>query len=163
MQKQNEEKAKYETENKAIEAVCNNVELEIPSAMVETEVDNMIKDLEQNLQYQGVTLKQYSKLTGKEEAVIRDEMKEQAEKTVKSRIVIEAIIKAEDIKPEEKEIEEKLKEMAKSYGQKEEEALKNTYLKDYVTENLKVEKAIQFVVDNAKVKGSATTSKKSSK
>ena len=152
LQKQNEEKAKYETEDKAIEAVCANVELDIPSAMIETEIDNMVKDLEQRLQYQGLTLEQYSNLTGKTETIIRDEMKEQAEKTVKSRLVIEAIIKAEDIKPEEKEVEEKLKEMAKNYGQKEEEALKNAYLKDYITENMKVEKAIQFVVDNAKFK-----------
>ena len=152
LQKQNEEKAKYETEDKAIEAVCANVELDIPSAMIETEIDNMVKDLEQRLQYQGLTLEQYSNLTGKTETIIRDEMKEQAEKTVKSRLVIEAIIKAEDIKPEEKEVEEKLKEMAKNYGQKEEEALKNAYLKDYITENMKVEKAIKFVVDNAKFK-----------
>ncbi len=152
LQKQNEERAKYETENKAIEAVCNNVELDIPSGMIDTEIDNMIKDLEQRLQYQGVTLEQYYKLSGKPETVVRDEMKEQAEKTVKSRLVIEAIIKAEDIKPDEKEVEEKLKETAKGYGQKEEDALKNTYLKDYVTENMKVEKAIQFVIDNAKLK-----------
>ncbi len=152
LEKQNEEKAKYETENNAIQAVCDNVELEIPSAMIETEIDNMVKDLEQKLQYQGLTLNQYSQLTGKAEAVIRDEMKEQAEKTVKSRLVIEAIIKAEDIKPEEKEVEEKLKEMAKSYGKKEEEVLKNAYFKDYITENMKVEKAIQFVIDNAKTK-----------
>ena len=152
LQKQGEERAKYETEDKAIEAVCSNVELDIPSGMIETELDNMVKDLEQRLQYQGITLEQYSKLTGKAETVIRDEMKEQAEKTVKSKLVIEAIIKAEDIKPDEKELEEKVKEMAKNYGQKEEDALKNTYLKDYITENMKVEKAIQFVVDNAKLK-----------
>ena len=79
-------------------------------------------------------------------------MKETAEKNVKSRLVIEAIIKAEDIKPEEEKVEEKLKEMAKSYGKTEEEMLKNTYLKDYITENMKVEKAIDFIIENAKFK-----------
>ncbi len=152
IQKQNEQRAKSETESNAIEAVCNNVELDIPSGMIDTEIDNMLKDLEQRLQYQGLTLEQYYKLSGKTETVIRDEMKEQAEKTVKSRLVIEAIIKAEDIKPDEKEVEEKLKEMAKGYGQKEEDALKNTYLKEYITENMKVESAIKFIVDNAKFK-----------
>ena len=152
IQKENDDKAKYETEDNAIKAVCDGVELEIPSGMIETEVDNMVKDVEQRLQYQGLTLEQYYTLSGKPEAVMRDEMKETAEKNVKSRLVIEAIIKAEDIKPEDKEVEEKLKEMAKNYQKTEEEMLQNTYLKDYITENMKVEKAIQFVIDNAKFK-----------
>lgn len=152
IQKENDDKAKYETEDNAIKAVCDAVELEIPSGMIETEVDNMVKDVEQRLQYQGLTLEQYYTLSGKPEAVMRDEMKETAEKNVKSRLVIEAIIKAEDIKPEDKEVEEKLKEMAKNYKKTEEEMLQNTYLKDYITENMKVEKAIQFVIDNAKFK-----------
>lgn len=158
IQKENDDKAKYETEDNAIKAVCDAVELEIPSGMIETEVDNMVKDVEQRLQYQGLTLEQYYALSGKPEAVMRDEMKETAEKNVKSRLVIEAIIKAEDIKPEDKEVEEKLKEMAKNYQKTEEEMLQNTYLKDYITENMKVEKAIQFVIDNAKFK--AQTNKK---
>ena len=152
IQKENDDKAKYETEDNAIKAVCDGVELEIPSGMIETEVDNMVKDVEQRLQYQGLTLEQYYALSGKPEAVMRDEMKETAEKNVKSRLVIEAIIKAEDIKPEDKEVEEKLKEMAKNYQKTEEEMLQNTYLRDYITENMKVEKAIQFIIDNAKFK-----------
>lgn len=152
IQKENDDKAKYETEDNAIKAVCDGVELEIPSGMIETEVDNMVKDVEQRLQYQGLTLEQYYALSGKPEGVMRDEMKETAQKNVKSRLVIEAIIKAEDIKPEDKEVEEKLKEMAKNYQKTEEEMLQNTYLKDYITENMKVEKAIQFVIDNAKFK-----------
>ena len=152
LQKENDDKAKYETEDSAIKAVCDNVELEIPSGMIETEIDNMVKDVEQRLQYQGLTLDQYYKLSGKPEAVMRDEMKETAEKNVKSRLVIEAIIKAEDIKPEDKEVEDKLKEMAKNYNKTEDEMLKNTYLKDYITDNMKYEKAVKFIVDNAKFK-----------
>ena len=152
LQKENDEKAKYETEDAVIKAVCDDVKLDIPSGMIETEIDNMLKDTEQRLQYQGLTLEQYYKLIGKPETVLRDEMKETAEKNVKSRLVIEAIIKAEDIKPEEEKVEEKLKEMAKSYGKTEEEMLKNTYLKDYITENMKVEKAIEFIIENAKFK-----------
>ena len=152
MQEQNEQRAKTETENNAIQAVCDGVDLEIPSGMIETEVDNMIRDFSQRIQYQGLSFEQYCKASGKSETEIREDMKEQAEKTVKSRLVIEAIIKAENIEPDEKEVEEKLKEMAKSYGQNEEEALKNTYLKDYITENLKVEKAVNIIVENAKTK-----------
>ena len=152
MQKTNEQKAEYETEEAAINAVCDNVEVEIPSGMIDSEVENMMKDVEQRLQYQGLTLQQYFMLSGKTEAQVKDEMKEQAEKAVKSRLVIEAIIKEEDIKPEEKEVEEKLKEMAKNYGKTEEEMLKNEYVKEYIENNMKFEKAIKFIVNNAKFK-----------
>ena len=152
MQKENDDRAKYETEDNAIKAVCDDVEIEIPSGMIETEVDNMVKDVEQRLKYQGLTLEQYYSLSGKPETVVRDEMKETAKNNVKSRLVIEAIIKAEDIKPDDKEVDEKLKEMAKNYNKTEEEMKENSYLKEYITENMKVEKAIKFIIDNAKIK-----------
>lgn len=152
MQKANEEKAKYEMEDAALKAVSDNVEIDIPSGMIDAEIDNMMKDIEQRLQYQGLTLAQYFTLSGKTEAQVREEMKAQAKKAVKSRLVIEAIIKAEDIKPEEKEVEEKLKEMAKNYGKTEEEMSKNEYIKEYIENNMKVEKAIEFIVNNAKIK-----------
>lgn len=120
--------------------------------MIETEIDNMIKDIENKLSYQGLTLDQYLKLTNKTMDGLRKEFNEQAEKAVKSRLVLEAIIKEEDIKPEEKEVEDKLKEMAKNYNQKEDELLKNENVKNYVTENMKYEKAIAFILDNAKMK-----------
>ena len=120
MEKENEERAKYESEEAAIEAVCKDVEVEIPSGMIETEIDNMVKDVENKLSYQGLTLDQYLKLTNKTNESLRKEFDEQANKAVKSRLVLEAIIKAEDIKPEDKEVEEKVKEMAKNYGRSEE-------------------------------------------
>jgi trigger factor len=152
LQKENDEKAKYESEEAAIEAVCKEVELDIPSGMIETEIDNMVRDIEQKLSYQGLTLEQYLQLTNKTNANFRKEFEEQANKAVKSRLVLEAIIKAEDIKPDDKEVEEKLKEMAKNYGQKEEELLKNENAKNYIADNMKYEKAIAFILENAKMK-----------
>ena len=152
MEKENEERAKYESEEAAIEAVCKDVEVEIPSGMIETEIDNMVKDVENKLSYQGLTLDQYLKLTNKTNESLRKEFDEQANKAVKSRLVLEAIIKAEDIKPEDKEVEEKVKEMAKNYGRSEEELLKNGGFKSYIVDNMKYEKAIAFILDNAKMK-----------
>ena len=152
MEKENEERAKYESEEAAIEAVCKDVEVEIPSGMIETEIDNMVKDVENKLSYQGLTLDQYLKLTNKTNESLRKEFDEQANKAVKSRLVLEAIIKAEDIKPEDKEVEEKVKEMAKNYGRSEEEQLKNEGFKSYIVDNMKYEKAIAFILDNAKMK-----------
>lgn len=152
MEKENEERAKYESEEVAIEAVCKDVEVDIPSGMIETEIDNMVKDIENKLSYQGLTLDQYLKLTNKTMENLRKEFDEQANKAVKSRLVLEAIIKAEDIKPDDKEVEEKVKEMAKNYGRPEDELLKNEGFKNYIVDNMKYEKVIAFILDNAKMK-----------
>ena len=152
MEKENEERAKYESEEAAIEAVCKDVEVDIPSGMIETEIDNMVKDIENKLSYQGLTLDQYLKLTNKTMENLRKEFDEQANKAVKSRLVLEAIIKAVDIKPDDKEVEEKVKEMAKNYGRPEDELLKNEGFKNYIVDNMKYEKAIAFILDNAKMK-----------
>ena len=148
----NERKAKYETEEEAIKAVCDNTKLDIPNGMVELEIDNMMKDMETRLSYQGLNLNQYMQMLGKTEADMRGEFKEQAERQIKSRLVLEAIVKAENIEVEEKDVTEKVKEMAKQYGRKEEELLENEQLKEYISENLKTEKAIDFIVKNAKKK-----------
>ncbi len=152
LENQNKERERVEKEDAVIEAVSEKVEVDIPSGMIETEIDNMMKDIEQRLMYQGLTLKQYTELTGKKESDLRKEFEEQANKNVKYRLVLEAIVKAENIEVDDKSVEEKLKEMAKNYGQKEEELLNNDNIKQYTKENMKVEKAIEFLVENAKMK-----------
>lgn len=152
LETENTSRAKYETEEAAIKAVTDATELEIPSGMVDTEIDNMIKDIEQRLSYQGLTLDAYLKMMGKTEADVRKEYEEQAKNSVKSRLVLEAIVKAEDIKVDEKEVKEKLEEVAKGYGKNADELIKNENIKNYIENNMKTEKAIQFIVDNAKIK-----------
>ena len=120
--------------------------------MIDLEVDNMIKDMENRLAYQGLNLNQYLQIMGKTEEDVRKEFRDQAEKSVKSRLVLEAIIKAEKLEATPDEVTEKIKEMAKQYNRKEEELLENVQLKDYIAENLKTEKAIDFIVKNAKKK-----------
>ena len=149
---ENTEKAKYETEEEAIKTVCDNTKLDIPNGMIELEIDNMIKDMENRLSYQGLNLNQYLQIMGKTETEIRDNFKEQAERNIKSRLVLEAIVKAEKIEATPEEIDEKIKEMAKKYGRKEDELLANEQLKEYIKGNLETEKAIDFIVKNAKKK-----------
>ncbi len=148
----NERKAKYETEEEAIKTVCENAKLDIPNGMVELEIDNMMQDMQTRLSYQGLNLNQYMQMLGKTEDDMRSEFKEQAERQIKSRLVLEAIVKAEKIEAVDEEIAEKVKEMAKQYGRKEEELLENEQLREYISENLKSEKAIDFIVKNAKKK-----------
>ena len=152
LENQNKERERIEKEDAAIEAVSEKAEVDIPSGMIETEVDNMMKDIEQRLMYQGLTLKQYTELTGKKETDIRKDFEEQANKNVKYRLVLEAVVNAENIDVDDKELEDRLKEMAKNYGQKEEELLNNENVKKYTRDNMKVEKAIEFLVKNAKMK-----------
>ena len=133
MQKENEERAKHETEDAAIEEVCKNTNIEIPEGMIELEIDNIMQ------------------MMGKTEADFRKDYKEQAEKNVKTRLVLEQIVKDEKIKEDEKYIKEKIEEMAKQYNRKVEELEKNEELKNYLAESSKTEQAVKLIVDNAKI------------
>ena len=148
--KNNEQRAKYETEDAAIKAVCEESELDVPSGMIELEIDNMLKDFEQRLAYQGLNLEQYLKMLGKTEEEIRKEYEPQAIEAIKSRLVLEAVIKAEKIEASEEEVKAKMEEMAKSYGKDVEELSKNENLKNYLEDGIKSEKALEFIVANAK-------------
>ena len=152
-QKQNDDRAKYETQDAVIKAVCENVKVDIPSGMVETEVENMLKDIEQRLSYQGLKLEQYLQMMGKTEDEMKKEYEPQAIESIKSRLMLEAVIKAEKIEATDEEVDEKLKEMAKNYGKEnDEEFLKNENVRNYIKEGLTSEKALEFLVKNAKIK-----------
>ena len=164
IEKNNEQRQKYETEDLAIKAVCEDVKVDIPSGMVEFEVENMMKDFEQRLSYQGLNLDQYLKMIGKTEEEMKKEYEPQAIEAIKSRLVLEAIIKAEKIEASEEEVKEKLEEMAKNYGKKVEELSENENLKNYLEEGIKSEKALEFIVENAKyIENKKETKKSSSK
>ena len=136
-----------------MKAVCDDMKVEIPSGMIETETENMMKDMEQRLAYQGLKLEQYLQIMGKTKEDMQKEYEPQAIEAIKSRLALEAIIKAEKIEVEDKDVEEKMKEMAKNYGKEnDEEFLKNENVRNYIKEGLKSEKAIEFLVENAKMK-----------
>lgn len=149
--KENEHKAKHEMEDKAIEKVCENTKIDIPEGMIEVEIDNMESNIDQRLQYQGMNIEQYLKMVGKTRAEMREEFKSDAEKNVKSRLVLEQIIADEKLEADEKYVKEKLEEMAKQYNKKVEELEKNEDLKAYIETESKNEAAIKFLLDNAKM------------
>ena len=152
-QKQNDDKAKYETQEAVMKAVCENIKVEIPSGMIEIEIDNMLKEIEQRLSYQGLKLEQYLQMMGKTEEDMKKEYEPQAIEGIKSRLALEAVIKAEKIEATEDEIDEKLKEMAKNYGKEnDEEFLKNENVRKYIKQGIESEKALDFLVENAKIK-----------
>ena len=153
LDKEYADKQKYETEEAVINAVVENMKVEIPSGMIETEVDNMIRDIESRLSYQGLKLEQYLQMLGKTEEDLRKEYEPQATEAVKSRLMLEAVIKAEKIEANIEEVDEKIKEMAKNYGKEnDEEFLKNENVRNYIEDGIKNEKAVDFLVKNAKMK-----------
>ena len=152
LQEENEHRAKHETEDAVIKAIADVNNVEIPSGMIETEIDNIAKDVEARLSYQGITFENYLKMIGKTTEDFRKEYSKQAEENVKTRLLLEAIANVEKIDTTEQEIMEKIKEMAEKYNKKEEELKDNEQLKNYLKENLKTEKVIDFLVKNAKIK-----------
>lgn len=152
LEEENKSRAKYETENEAIKAVCKETEIDIPSGMIETELDNMVKDVETRLSYQGMKMEMYLQMIGKTMEEFRKEGKEQAEEAVKTRIVLEQIIKEEKIEVDDKKLEEKIEEMAKIYGKEKEELRNNEHFIEYLKKQLNQEAAIELIVSNAKTK-----------
>lgn len=150
LEKDNEQKAKYEKEDAIMKVITEGMKVDIPTGMIEAEVDNMVKDMEQRMSYQGLKLEQYLKMLNKTEAEFKKDYEPQATQAIKSRLALEAIIKAEKIEVTEKEIKEKLEEMAKNYGKTAEELEKNESIKDYIKQGIESEKAISFLVENAK-------------
>ena len=121
--------------------------------MIETETENMLKDIETRLSYQGLKLEQYLQMLGKTKEDMQKEYEPQAIESIKSRLMLEAVIKAEKIEATDDEIEAKMKEMAKNYGREnDEEFMKNENVANYIKEGIKSEKAVEFLVKNAKMK-----------
>ena len=128
------------------------MKVEIPAGMVELETENMLKDIEQRLSYQGMKLEQYLQMLGKTVEEMKKEYEPQATEAIKSRLALEAIIKAEKIEATAEEIDEKIKEMAQNYNKKEEEINENENIRKYIKEGIESEKAIDLLVSNAKEK-----------
>lgn len=148
----NEARSKSELQEAAVKAVSEASEVDIPSGMIQMEVDNMAQDMDNRLAYQGIKLEQYLQMVGKTMAEYKKESEEPAKETIKMRLVIEAVSEDAKIKVETKEIEEKIKELATAYGRKEEELMANEELKKNVESSIKSEKTIHYIIENAKVK-----------
>ena len=152
LEHENKHRAEHETEDAAIKAVVDSAEIDIPSGMIETELDNMIRDMETRMSYQGMKFEQYLQMIGKSMEDFRKENEEIAKSSVKTRLTLEAIVNAEKVEPKQEDVDSKLKEMSEMYGQKEEDLKKNEQFVNYVKDSLKNEAVIKFIIDNAKLK-----------
>lgn len=154
MEKANAEKAKAEFEDKVVDAATENAKIDIPEVMVKDETDQMLKELESRLKYQGLDLKSYYEYTNSSEEKVRDYMKETADKRVRTRLVMEKIAEIEKIEASEDELKERAKEMAKQYASKDLDKMTDLILKaqrSMVVQDVVNGKVIDLLVENAKV------------
>ncbi|MFN2745040.1 MULTISPECIES: trigger factor [Bacillus] len=144
--KENEAEAKLREE--LVTKAAENAEADIPQAMIDTELDRMMKEFEQRLQMQGMNLELYFQFSGQDENALKEQMKEDAEKRVKSNLTLEAIAKAENLEVTDEEVEEELSKMAEAYNMPVENIKQAIGSTDGMKEDLKVRKAIDFLVEN---------------
>ena len=140
-----EEQNKQEYETKLIEAAVKNAEVEIPESMVEEQIDNYIHNFEHQLMHQGLKLQDYLMYLGTTEEKLREERKEDAKETVKTQLVFDAIIEKENLKVEDADIDEVIKERAEKAGKTVEEMKKalNQNVLMQIANNIIVNKVIE--------------------
>lgn len=151
LSKAGKENAAHKTEENVINAVCDATEIDIPDAMINSQIDKMLRDFDMNMRYQGLNLEQYLKYTGMTVDKMREQFKDDAAKNVKTSLVLEKICEAEGIDASEDEINKEYESMAESNGMKIED-IKKYVSEDDVKETIKARNTIKFLVDNANFK-----------
>ena len=146
-----EEQSEKDFDNKLTDALEKLATEEIPEVMFDNEVRDMLNEFDMRLRSQGMDLATYMKYTGMDQGAIEATYKPQAEKRVKIRLVLEAIGRQENIEVTDEDVENEYKKLAEAYKAEPDE-VKNYISKEALSEDIKVEKAMQLVRDNAKVK-----------
>ena len=147
--KESEAKAKKESE--AIEKVVEAAKMDIPQAMIDTQVNRMLEDFAMRLQQQGLSVEQYFQYSGMTADKIMEEMKPEAVKRIKNSLVLEAVAKAENIEVSEEEFEAELQKMADMYKMEIEKI--NEFMQDAEAKQMKddiaIQKAVELIVSSA--------------
>ena len=152
LEKQAKEKGDAETENNIVRTIAANAEVEIPDAMIENQIDTMVRNAEYRLgmQYGGLKLQDYLKYMGSNMDDFRNGYRAQAGDNVKAQLVIDAIVRAENIKAEDAEIDAKLEELAKAANKTLEEYKKDVTesQREYLANDIVVNKLFDFLKAN---------------
>lgn len=150
LEEANTARAEREYEEAILRSVVENAKMDIPAVMVEQEIDRMVQNLAQRLQYQGLTLEQYFQFTGTDAEKMREYMKENAETKVKTELVLEALQKAEKMEVLDEELKEKASEVSKLYGANDEKMvellLQNQ--REALVADVMTSKVINFLKEN---------------
>lgn len=150
LEKQANDAADAALENELTDALINQMTAEIPEVMFESRIDNIIRDFEQRLRMQGLTIDMYMQYTGLDKDSLRAQFREQAQRQVKTRLALEAIAKLEKLEATDEDIEEEYKTLAEQYHM-DVKKLKDVISKDDLKADICVDKAMKLVKDSAKV------------
>ena len=145
-----------------LDALCENLEAEIPEAMFETELDACLRDYENRLRYQGIDMKTFMQYTGATVDSLKAQLRPQAEKNVKIRLALEAVAKLEGLTADAEKIEAEYKKIADAYGLDVEKVKSAVNEKD-IAADVVVAEALDFVRANAEVKTKRAAAKKQTK
>ncbi len=151
--KEKQKAAATENENRVVEKVVENAAMEIPDQMVDEEVNGMLNDYARRLESQGISFKKYVEITGMTADKIGEQMKPQALKRIRTRLVLEAVVKAENITASEEAVEAQFDRMAETYKM-EKDQIKNMFGEEQLKmmkEDLAVQEAVDFLVAEAKL------------
>ena len=140
-----EKQAATENENRVVEAVVKNASMEIPEPMIDSQLDNMVNEYARNMQSHGISLEQYMQYTGMTVDKLKEQMRPQAVKRIETRLVLEAVVKAENIQVADEKVDEEIGKMAAAYKM-EPEKLKG-YMGEAEIANMKEDLAVQEAVD----------------
>ena len=153
LQEANDKRAKAETENNLIQKITDASSVEIPNVLVERQIDSMVQEMEYRMMYQGLRLEDYLKYVGQTMETYRESFKKDAEKRVKAQLVIEKIIKDENIVATQEDIDEMIKEQAKNMNKEFEEYKKtmNERQLGYFENSATIEKLFKFLRENNKI------------
>ena len=153
LQERKEKAAASQNEDRVVAKVVENATMEIPDRMVDAQVDNMLQDTARRMQSQGLSMDLYMKYTGMNVDQMKDQLRPDAVKRIQTRLVLEAVAKAENIEVSEEKIDEEIAKMAESYKM-EADKLKSYMTdsdKDQMKQDLAVQAAVDLLVSEAKL------------
>lgn len=148
-----ENHAKMDMEQEAIDKFIEKVEVNIPEEMIDSEVDKMVEEMNANLSYQGLNIDQYLQYMGTTLDEYKKQMRDQAQRRIKLDLGLEYVAKEEKVEVEDKDIDEKIRELAAQYGNKDDDSLlKNENARNYMKQQLVYEKTMKVITDNVVTK-----------
>ncbi|MBE3569273.1 MAG: trigger factor [Bacillales bacterium] len=148
---QKEHEAEHALQDAVVEKATANAEIDIPEVMIENEIDRMMQEFSQNLSAQGMNLELYYQFSGQSEEDLRNQMKENAEIRVRTSLTLEAIANAENIEASEEDVEKELQRMADQFNLSVEDIKRVLGDLENLKADLRINKAVEFLVENAKV------------
>lgn len=150
LQEQKEDAAKSAIEDEAIEAAVNNAEIaDIPQAMLDQDTDHQVQQYLAGMQQQGINPQMYFQITGSSEDDLKKQFASDADKRVKTNLVLEAIVKDADLTASDDDIKKEISDLAKQFGM-EEDAVEKSLTKDMLAHDIEIKKAVDLVADSAK-------------